>query len=435
MEPIFDKAQARRQMVLLGLNVKQTIWQTWPDRDKNEGVALTSTNLNDLQVVLHQGGNAGFALAKFPQETLNGKAERKVEFIREKGGAFDVLAAEWDDHSTLEEQQERIREAQLPDPSVSVFTGGKSHHHYWLLDEFITIEQFEDLQKRLAQRLGSDSSISSGDQILRVAGFPHSKTGKLAEVVFPADDDAARYSVDEFSDLPPLVEQAAPKVAAKVTATPTDLDAAVRDYLIPVAENFSGYHDWLKTGMAFHSLGDGYLALWKEFCSAMKGFDEAECLEKWLTFDRIEGGVGPGSLYYWLSQQGWRGGDDLKQNKPIASRLELLSEGLKEVAESITSTWKRRAHADDLNDALGKPVNGKGLDQALAERSPQSVKSAALQPASAIHPLSGSLKPSRRRSSSGSRSGSSLRVMPTCWLLLPRRANHRHWLHWWLPTC
>ena len=270
MEPIFDKAQARRQMVLLGRNVKQTIWQTWPDRDKNEGVALTSTNLNDLQVVLHQGGNAGFSLAKFPQETLNGKAERKVEFIREKGGAFDVLAAEWDDHSTLEEQQERIREAQLPDPSVSVFTGGKSHHHYWLLDEFITIEQFEDLQKRLAQRLGSDSSISSGDQILRVAGFPHSKTGKLAEVVFPTDDDAARYSVDELSDLPPLVEQAAPKVAATAPTTPTDLDAAVRDYLIPVAENFSSYEDWLKTGMAFHSLGDGYLALRVEFCSAME---------------------------------------------------------------------------------------------------------------------------------------------------------------------
>ena len=153
-----------------------------------------------------------------------------------------------------------------------------------------------------------------------------------------------------------------------VVASPvTDLSDAVRRFLFPVAEQFSTYDSWLKTGMAFHSLGDEYLSTWIEFCSHMEGFDETECLNKWATFKRQAGGVGIGSLYFWLSKQGWRGGDALKEKHPIETRIDLLQEGLKEIAEGIRSAWKRRAHADDLNDALGKPVKAGGLDAALAE--------------------------------------------------------------------
>ena len=60
------------------------------------------------------------------------------------------MVIEWDDGSSLVEQFQQIDVAGLPRASVVVFTGGKSHHHYWRLDQSISIEEFTDLQKRLA---------------------------------------------------------------------------------------------------------------------------------------------------------------------------------------------------------------------------------------------------------------------------------------------
>ena len=236
MTPI-NKEEARRHMELLGRDLEQTIWQTWPDKKTKKGFPSVSTDRNRLVSGVKEGGNAGFALAHFPGKTLNGTAKRDVDFIRKKGGVYDVLAAEWDDGSSLEEQRDRIREAQLPDPSLCVFTGGKSHHHYWLLDDPISMDEFCDYQVRLAQALGSDDTITTGDQILRVAGFPHSATGELARIVFPAEGTKAdRYSIEEFSDLPELVIEKAPDLTGVITAPVTDLSDAVRLYLFPVAE-------------------------------------------------------------------------------------------------------------------------------------------------------------------------------------------------------
>lgn len=361
-----DTKQAREHMQLLGRDLKQTIWQTWPDKNTKAGYAHTGTDRKKLGEASSAGSNVGFALAKFPAGTLNGHATRGVEFIREKNGFYDVLAAEWDDGSSLEEQLDRITEAQLPEPSVVVFTGGKSHHHYWLLDVQISMEQFGDLQGRLAQALGSDATITTGDQVLRLAGFPHSSTGELARVVRPVESDtAARYALDEFSDLPELPKKTQ-QVTTPNTDTQDDLCVAIRKFLHPVAEQFSSYEDWLKTGMAFHSLGDGHLRTWVDFCREMSNFDESECLEKWQSFSNREGGITSGSLYYWLAREGWRSGDQIKAQHAIGVRLELLKEGLREITRNVTTAWKRRAHANDLNEALGK-LQTYILDAALLE--------------------------------------------------------------------
>ena len=353
-------------MQLLDRDLNQTIWQSWSDKKTKAGYAHTGTDRKKLVEASSEGSNVGFALAKFPPGTLNGHATRGVAFIREKGGYYDVLAAEWDDGSSLDEQLERITEAQLPEPSLVVFTGGKSHHHYWLLDEEITMEVFCDHQARLAQALGSDSSITTGDQVMRLAGFPHSSTGELARVVRPAEGNtAATYSLEEFSDLPELPAKT-PQLRTTNTATQNDLGEAIRQYLHPVAEQFASYDDWIKTGMAFHSLGDGYLANWVDFCREMSNFDEGECLQKWQSFSNREGGISSGSLYYWLAREGWRGGDQIKAQHPIAVRLELLKEGLREITRNVTTEWKRRAHANDLNEALGKQSSSV-LESALLE--------------------------------------------------------------------
>ena len=81
-----NKEVARRHMDLLGRDLTQTIWQTWPDKATKKGNASTSTDRQGLVAAMEAGRYAGFALAKFPEKTLNGHAERSVKFIRQKAG-------------------------------------------------------------------------------------------------------------------------------------------------------------------------------------------------------------------------------------------------------------------------------------------------------------------------------------------------------------
>ena len=77
----------------------------------------------------------------------------------------------------------------MPEPGLSVFTGNKSIHHYWPLREAITPEQFTIAQRRLAAVMQAahpagddDTSLDDPNQVMRVAGSIHPKTGKRAEI-------------------------------------------------------------------------------------------------------------------------------------------------------------------------------------------------------------------------------------------------------------
>ena len=151
------------------------------------------------------------------------------------------------------------------------------------------------------------------------------------------------------------------------TSPPSGLSDAIRKHLFPIADQFKNYESKLKSGKAFHALGEDYLSLWIEVCSKMQGFNPGNCHEIWRSFTRHQDGSGSGPLYFWLAQNGWQGGEVIRHEMPISKRIELLSEGLEEITRSVRNSWKRRALADDLNIALGKPVKTGGIEAALAE--------------------------------------------------------------------
>ena len=74
-------------------------------------------------------------------------------------------------------------------PSFIVDTGGKSLHFYWRLARMITPEKFEEMQKRLVKLIekvnpnfGVDESLCKSNQILRIPGGLHGKTGKRCKL-------------------------------------------------------------------------------------------------------------------------------------------------------------------------------------------------------------------------------------------------------------
>ena len=62
---------------------------------------------------------------------------------------------------------------------------------------------------------------------------------------------------------------------------------------LPVAE-FEDYGNWLKVEMALHSVDEGFLSNWVEWCRPMSNFDEPEFVQKWDSFKKKEPGEGVG---------------------------------------------------------------------------------------------------------------------------------------------
>lgn len=91
-------------------------------------------------------------------------------------------------------------------------------------------------------------------------------------------------------ETPPLLPAANPK---------DDADRA-RAYLANIPASITDdYDEWVKVGMALHSIGDdSLLADWIQWSAASGKFKAGECEAKWSTFKSDSGGVGLGTLFH-----------------------------------------------------------------------------------------------------------------------------------------
>lgn len=99
-----------------------------------------------------------------------------------------------------------------------------------------------------------------------------------------------------------LIQEMLRTPSAPLLHTPSDIDETerARAYLdnIP-ASAAEDYDEWLKVGMALHSVGDdALLADWVQWSSASGKFKPGECELKWQTFKSDAGGVGLGTLHH-----------------------------------------------------------------------------------------------------------------------------------------
>jgi hypothetical protein len=98
---------------------------------------------------------------------------------------------ECDGGLSIQEQQALPGAAGLPEPTLTVRTGGKSLHLYWLLEpgELLEPGQFRELQQRLAEALanaspaaGVDRGIHNPARLMRVPGGIHPATGNRCSI-------------------------------------------------------------------------------------------------------------------------------------------------------------------------------------------------------------------------------------------------------------
>lgn len=144
----------------------------------------------------HHIAKNGRPIAKEVEYYLNSKANLSLGFVVNPGGTKKVeikhgiaLFTEDDSGASIDDQMVSWQKALLPEPSLSVFSGSKSVHHYWVFSDPVPCDLFESLQERLAAVMqaaypsgGIDKSLSDACQVMRVAGAPHPKTGEIATI-------------------------------------------------------------------------------------------------------------------------------------------------------------------------------------------------------------------------------------------------------------
>jgi predicted P-loop ATPase len=80
----------------------------------------------------------------------------------------------------------------------------------------------------------------------------------------------------------------------------TDDTERARQYLANIPSSIADdYDEWVKVGMALHSVGnDALLGDWCQWSAASGKFKPGECETKWASFNSDTGGVGLGTLYH-----------------------------------------------------------------------------------------------------------------------------------------
>ena len=90
----------------------------------------------------------------------------------------------------LEHKKAQWQDAGLPHPSLQIWTGGKSVHHYWILEKPCTCIEWQQAQRQLFGHVKAatpdaliDTSLSNPARVMRLAGALHPETGELSRVI------------------------------------------------------------------------------------------------------------------------------------------------------------------------------------------------------------------------------------------------------------
>ena len=121
--------------------------------------------------------------------------------------------AECDGNLDREAQAALPALAGLPEPTVSVWTGGKSLHHYWIFTpgQEPDIQTFSDLQRRIATAIEivapdskPDKAISNPSRVMRLPGGIHPSTGERTVI---ATSRVETYTTEEIAEAAPTLFQ------------------------------------------------------------------------------------------------------------------------------------------------------------------------------------------------------------------------------------
>ena len=111
--------------------------------------------------------------------------------------ACRALFIEHDDLSL--DLQSRCWEGILPQPTMQVFTGGKSLHQYWVFDKPVNVKQWRMLTQKAIAALNSDPSVKNPSRLMRLPGFKYyNQKGASGDVASIRSASGIKYTFDKL---------------------------------------------------------------------------------------------------------------------------------------------------------------------------------------------------------------------------------------------
>lgn len=179
-----DLSQAERQFALLGKTEKDKIFIR-AINEKNNAVKLRAS-ISGIKKYNDDG--YGIYIVVNP----GGQTDKDIT-------AGVAIFYEHDDLDK-ELQINLWRSLDLPAPTFQVDTGGKSIHSYWVFDTPISVADWRNLQTDLLNYADADRSIKNESRVMRLAGYYHQKTGKIATI---CSESGIKYSYEELRKIIP----------------------------------------------------------------------------------------------------------------------------------------------------------------------------------------------------------------------------------------
>ncbi|NES04176.1 MAG: hypothetical protein F6K22_15845 [Okeania sp. SIO2F4] len=103
------------------------------------------------------------------------------------------------DNLSITEQENIWQKLNLPQPTIQVYTGGKSVHNYWVFDKTLPTDSWKILQADLLEFSGGDPKIKNPSRLMRLPGFYHQK-GTQARII---NQSGERYSYNQLRNAIP----------------------------------------------------------------------------------------------------------------------------------------------------------------------------------------------------------------------------------------
>ena len=215
-EQLIDTAEANKMLRLLGVGLNDAVIiccygetnKYFPKRKRNRNY-----NWAEVKLLARDGNRA--RLFEQAEKALRDPKTNSLGWITSAGGSAKkgrkevtvghLLVYEIDSES-LEHQWKAWEESHLPTPTLVLFTGGKSYHVYYRLDNHYPIETIELWRKRLSQTIfnytgfTTDHAMHNAVQPCRLAGAIHPKTGKRSRIVEESGNVYSAREVESFLD-------------------------------------------------------------------------------------------------------------------------------------------------------------------------------------------------------------------------------------------
>ncbi len=215
-ELLIDTAEANKMLRLLGIGATDAVIiccygeggnKYFPKRKRNRNYDWAEVTLQAKE------GRAGlFAKA---QKALHDPKTPNLGFIPSAGGVAkkkrkevtvgNLLCYEID-NEPIGDQWEVWTDSHLPTPTLVLFTGSKSYHVYYRLDNYYPIETIELWRKRLSQTIfnwtgfTTDHAMHNAVQPARLAGWIHPKTGERSTIKLESGNVYSQREVENFLD-------------------------------------------------------------------------------------------------------------------------------------------------------------------------------------------------------------------------------------------